>query len=93
MRKAGVRKVVSALHEQCPQAKVVLMAIFPRGEQLNQMRGDVLQVNQALMADAALGVTVAGVPGWLGLALSKVRQAKKNGKSRKSQENRRFIHA
>ncbi len=44
----GVRRVVDVLHEQCPQAQVLLMAVFPRGEQMNAMRGDLLQVNQAM---------------------------------------------
>jgi beta-glucosidase len=50
---AGVRAVVDELLRQCPKATVVLFAIFPRGETMNPMRGDLCQVNQALERLAA----------------------------------------
>lgn len=45
---AGVRAVVDLVRAQAPNATVLLLAIFPRGEQMNPMRGELLQVNQAL---------------------------------------------
>ena len=45
---AGVRAVVECLRSQVPGAAVILCAILPRGEQMNPMRGELLQVNQAL---------------------------------------------
>jgi len=53
----GIRTVLAVLREQCPQAKVVLAALFPRGTHLNAARGEGLQVNQALAADPGEGVT------------------------------------
>ncbi|MDZ4754999.1 MAG: GDSL-type esterase/lipase family protein [Phycisphaerae bacterium] len=44
----GVRTIVELLLAQCPNAKVILFAIFPRGERMNPMRGDLCQINQAL---------------------------------------------
>lgn len=46
---AGVRAVVDLVLSQAPRATVVLCAIFPRGAQMNPMRGELLQVNQALL--------------------------------------------
>ena len=43
----GVRAVVASLRAKCPTTKVLLLGIFPRGEQFNEMRGNILQVNQA----------------------------------------------
>ncbi len=45
---AGVRRVVAVLGEQCPRATILLVDIFPRGERMNAMRGDIAQINQAL---------------------------------------------
>jgi lysophospholipase L1-like esterase len=53
----GIRTVLAVLREQCPQAKVVLAALFPRGTHLNAARGEGLQVNQALAADPGEDVT------------------------------------
>lgn len=53
---AGIRAVVAQIQKQVPQARLLLCAIFPRGEGMNSMRGDVLQVNQAL------AVAVVGDP-------------------------------
>lgn len=44
----GVRAVVTRLRERLPATKVLLLGIFPRGDRFNEMRGNVLQVNQAL---------------------------------------------
>ena len=50
--RAGVRAVVARVREQAPSAQVLLLEIFPRGERMNPMRGDIAQVNQALRAHA-----------------------------------------
>jgi len=47
---AGVQAVAEILVEQCPDATVHIIEIFPRGEKFNAMRGDILQINQALRA-------------------------------------------
>jgi len=44
----GCLAVLSALRAQAPQATILVCEIFPRGERVNAMRGDVLQVNQAV---------------------------------------------
>ncbi|MFO0828229.1 MAG: GDSL-type esterase/lipase family protein [Phycisphaerales bacterium] len=49
----GVRTIVDTLVEQCPKAKIVVLGIFPRGETMNAMRGDICQINQSLAAFAA----------------------------------------
>lgn len=54
----GVRTIVSTLREQCPQATVILCGIFPRGERFNAMRGDICQINQALLRLAGDHVVV-----------------------------------
>ena len=46
----GVVAVVEALRAKEPQIHVLLLDIFPRGKTFNQMRGQILQVNQALQA-------------------------------------------
>lgn len=46
----GVLEVVRTLRTQCPNAILHLHEIFPRDERFSPMRGDVLQVNQALRA-------------------------------------------
>ena len=46
----GVVAVVEKLQKKEPQAQVLLLDIFPRGATFNQMRGELLQVNQALQA-------------------------------------------
>lgn len=58
---AGIQRVVSVLRAQCPEAKIVLMSVFPRGEHINAMRGDLLQVNQALAADPKPAVTLVDI--------------------------------
>lgn len=47
---AGVRAVAEMLHAQCEGATIHILEIFPRGEQINNMRGDICQINQALRA-------------------------------------------
>jgi lysophospholipase L1-like esterase len=49
----GIRTVVDRLVEQCPDATIILLGIFPRGRTLNPMRGDICQINQSLEAFAA----------------------------------------
>jgi len=49
----GVKAVATKLAEQCPQATVHILEIFPRGERFNAMRGDICQINQALRAFVA----------------------------------------
>ena len=44
----GVTAIVKSLREKLPQTKVVLVAIFPRGENFSAQRGKILQVNQVL---------------------------------------------
>lgn len=44
----GVRVVVTRLHELLPETKILLLGIFPRGEEFNEIRGKILQVNQAV---------------------------------------------
>jgi len=44
----GIRRVVAVLREQCPQASILLVDVFPRGERMNPMRGDIAQINQCL---------------------------------------------
>lgn len=44
----GVVAVVKKLRAKEPQIHVLLLDIFPRGASFNQMRGEILQVNQAL---------------------------------------------
>lgn len=47
---AGLQAVARRLAEQCPKATVHVLEIFPRGERFNAMRGDVLEINQAMRA-------------------------------------------
>lgn len=44
----GVAAIVKKLREKLPRTKILLLDIFPRGEQFNEQRGQILQVNQAL---------------------------------------------
>lgn len=45
---AGITAVARTIRAQVPDATLALMAVFPRGERINAMRGDLLQINQAL---------------------------------------------
>jgi beta-glucosidase len=44
----GVTAVVEKLRAKSPDTKILLLAIFPRGETFNDQRGKILQVNQAI---------------------------------------------
>lgn len=44
----GVTAVVEKLRSKLPETKILLLAIFPRGESFNNQRGKILQVNQVL---------------------------------------------
>ncbi len=46
----GIVAVVKKLTDTIPEVHVMLLDIFPRGESFNDMRGEILQVNQALQA-------------------------------------------
>ncbi|RPG13845.1 MAG: hypothetical protein CBB69_012710 [Phycisphaera sp. TMED9] len=50
---AGVTKVSEVLATQCPDATIHILEIFPRGERINPMRGDICQINQALRSFVA----------------------------------------
>ena len=42
----GIRAIVQKLRTKLPETKILLCAIFPRGENVNPQRGKILQVNQ-----------------------------------------------
>lgn len=44
----GVTAIVQKVREKLPQTKILLLPIFPRGENFNNQRGKILQVNQVL---------------------------------------------
>jgi lysophospholipase L1-like esterase len=44
----GVAAIVKKLRERLPKTKILLLGIFPRGENFNPQRGKVAQVNQVL---------------------------------------------
>jgi beta-glucosidase len=44
----GVTAIVRKLRQKLPGTKILLLAIFPRGENFNNQRGKILQVNQVL---------------------------------------------
>lgn len=44
----GVTAVVAKLRAKLPKTRILLLAIFPRGEHFNEQRGKILQVNQAI---------------------------------------------
>ncbi len=44
----GVTAIVRKLREKLPNTKILLLPIFPRGENINNQRGKILQVNQVL---------------------------------------------
>ena len=44
----GVTAVVQQIRERQPNTKILLLAIFPRGETFSEQRGKILQVNEAL---------------------------------------------
>lgn len=44
----GVGEIVKTLRSKLPETKVLLLGIFPRGENINEQRGKLLQINQIL---------------------------------------------
>jgi len=44
----GVKAIVKELRARQPQMKILLLAIFPRGENFNPQRGKITQVNQLI---------------------------------------------
>jgi lysophospholipase L1-like esterase len=44
----GVTAIVQRLRTAVPETKVLLLGIFPRGENINEQRGKLLQINQVL---------------------------------------------
>ncbi len=59
---AGITAVSQLLAAQCPGAMIHILEVFPRGPQMNPMRGELCQINQALRAfvrDARAGATIA----------------------------------
>ncbi|MGK0188005.1 MAG: lysophospholipase L1-like esterase [Verrucomicrobiales bacterium] len=44
----GVTAIVQRLRKQVPDTKVLVLGIFPRGENINEQRGKLLQINQVL---------------------------------------------
>jgi lysophospholipase L1-like esterase len=44
----GVRAIVEKLRSKLPETKILLCAIFPRGENVNPQRGKILQANQII---------------------------------------------
>lgn len=45
---AGVAAIVQELRSRLPETKILLLGIFPRGENFNAQRGKITQVNQVL---------------------------------------------
>jgi len=44
----GIQAIVRTLRERLPQTKILLLAIFPRGENFSPQRGKITQVNQVI---------------------------------------------
>ena len=47
---AGIVAIVETLVRQTENATIHVLEVFPRGERMNAMRGDIAQINQALRA-------------------------------------------
>lgn len=63
---AGVQKVIATLHEQAPNAVLLVCETFPRGERMNEMRGNIAQINQVLRTQADKQTHVLGFSdGWV----------------------------
>jgi lysophospholipase L1-like esterase len=45
---AGVKAIVGEIHQRSPKTKVLLLAIFPRGEKPNPQRDKIKQVNETI---------------------------------------------
>ena len=52
----GIQAIVKQIRERLPDTKVLVLGIFPRGQNFNPQRGKLLQINQALakMADGKM---------------------------------------
>ena len=47
---AAITLIAGKVHEKCPGAKIILMAVFPRGEKPdNHFRGEIEKINEALV--------------------------------------------
>ena len=44
----GIAAIVTKLRERLPQTKILLLGIFPRGENFNPQRGKLTQINQVI---------------------------------------------
>jgi beta-glucosidase len=44
----GIKAIVNKLRMKLPETKILLLAVFPRGEMFNDQRGNILQVNQVI---------------------------------------------
>jgi lysophospholipase L1-like esterase len=65
---AGVLAVIAQLHAQVPKAVLLVHEIFPRGERMNAMRGDIAQVNQVLRNQSDPRTRVLGFSdSWVGI--------------------------
>ena len=45
----GIAAIVKTLRQRLPETKILLLGIFPRGENFNPQRGKLTQINQVLM--------------------------------------------
>ena len=45
----GIAAIIARLRERLPGTKILLLAIFPRGENYNVQRGKITQINQVLI--------------------------------------------
>jgi lysophospholipase L1-like esterase len=57
---AGLLEVIAQLRAQAPEAVLLVHEIFPRGERLNPLRGDIAQINQVLRGQAGPKTRVLG---------------------------------
>jgi beta-glucosidase len=44
----GIATIVNRLREKSPETRILLLGIFPRGENFNPQRGKILQINQVI---------------------------------------------
>jgi len=44
----GVQAIVAQIRQRLPEAKILVLGIFPRGQTFSTQRGKILQINQAL---------------------------------------------
>jgi lysophospholipase L1-like esterase len=57
----GLHRILATLRAQAPDAVVVALEIFPRGERFNAMRGDIAQINQVLRTQRGERVRVLSI--------------------------------